>query len=259
MNKIRNALDKLKNNKPKMVSPQKKSWNSLIRLKNIFLIKNNKEILKNISLEIFDNEIISIIWSNWAGKTSLLDIILGLQKASKGDIEVNTNKIWYVPQKFIFDHSYPITVKELFDLYGINLDQNWEFKNIIKKLAINKFLIQKVGTLSGGELQKILILLAIMKKPEVLFLDEPTTWIDAMWEKDFYEFLELLHKEQRLSIVLISHDIHRVFSYSDRVICLNKSICCTGKPEHIKNSSDFNQFFWNFSSPYIHKPHKWIS
>lgn len=237
----------------------KKDKKILVKLKNVWLTKSNKEILKNISLEIFQNEIISIIGSNGAGKTSLLDVILWLQKASSGSIKKYTKKIGYVPQKFNFDQSYPITVKDLFGLYWFKLDINWEFRDIIQKLSVAKLLKQSLWTLSGGELQKILILLAIIKKPDILFLDEPTTWIDAMWEKDFYEFLEFLHQTKSMSIVIISHDIHKVFSYSDKVICLNQTICCTWKPEHIKNNSDFHSIFGDFSSPYIHKPHKWIS
>jgi zinc transport system ATP-binding protein len=232
--------------------------NILVRLKNISLTKNNKTILKDISFDIYKNEIVSIIWSNGAGKTSLLDIVLWLQKATKGIVEINTKKIWYVPQKFVFDLSYPLTVKEFFGLYGVKFDHKWKFEDIIKKLSVIKLLKQNMWTLSGWELQKILILLAIMKEPDILFLDEATAGIDSIWEKDFYEFLERVHKEKQMSIVLISHDIHRVFSYSDKVICLNQTVCCKWKPEHIKNNSDFTKIFGEFTSPYIHKLHKWI-
>lgn len=231
----------------------------LVSLQHVSLMKNGKEILSDINLDIYPNEIVSIIGANWAGKTSLLDVILWLQDPTSGQVILHTKRIGYVPQKFSFDMSYPLTVQEFFGLYGLQWDIRSQWSDIIDKLSVHKLLHQHMGTLSWWELQKVLILLAIMKEPDILFLDEATAWVDAMGEKDFYAFLERLHTHKKISIVLVSHDVHTVFSYSNKVICLNKTICCTGKPEHVKNHDNFAKIFGTFTSPYFHTTHSWPS
>lgn len=227
-----------------------KTSEPLIEFKNANVIIGGKTILKNLDFKIHREEIVSLIGLNGAGKTTLLKAILGITPI-KGYRQINTKKIGYVPQKLDFDRTIPITVQEFLEVYSGK--KITEIRKALKKVKSQKLIKRQLGYLSGGELQKVLIANALLLDPEILLLDEPTAGIDITGQHNFYDLIESLQTELKITIILVSHDIHTVFSKSSKVLCINGHICCQGSPKSVSESPEFNKLFCHHLAPYQHK------
>lgn len=198
-------------------------------------------ILSDVSFEIKRDETLAIIGPNGAGKTILFRSILGLI-TYEGKIEWAKNiKIGYVPQKFFVGKDVPLTVLEF-----LQFKEN-DQKKIIDTLKIVGFfenddndihrgtllLKSRLGVLSGGELQRVLIVFALLGGPNVLLFDEPTSGVDLSGEETVYALLNKLKKEKDLTIIFISHELDVVYKYADNVLCLNKKKICIGPPKKV--------------------------
>ncbi len=225
--------------------------NAIIKIQNLSLEISGFKILENINLEINEGEINTIIGLNGSGKTTLLKTILGVYKPSSGSIEINTKKIAYVPQKLHFDKTIPISVYELLQIYSGKNQIDILAK--LKEVKADKLTNKKVGVLSGGELQRVLIANALLLEPKLLLLDEATAGIDIVGEKDFYDLIEKIHTEYKITIIMVSHDIHTVFAASDKIFCINKHICCSGKPAEVSQDTQFKKLFGHNLAPFSHK------
>ncbi|CAL4321437.1 zinc ABC transporter ATP-binding protein ZnuC [Buchnera aphidicola] len=215
----------------------------MIQLKNVFITLSNRSILSNISLSIIPNRILTIIGPNGAGKSTLVRVILGLLKPNKGNIIRRKNlKIGYVPQKINLDITFPISVIKFMELFNYDKQK----QNILKALQnvqaehLKNFQITK---LSGGEIQKILLARALLNKPELLILDEPNQGIDMSSQMILYKLINKLRKQLSCSMLIVSHDLNLVMSYTDEVICLNNHICCSGAPEIVSKNLEFISIF----------------
>jgi len=221
----------------------------LVEIKNLSVkFPPDKLVLDNLSLSINEGELISLIGLNGSGKTTLVKAIAGLIKPSKGEIKRFTDKIFYIPQKSDLDTSFPITIRELFALFGRK-----PYEEYLKQVGMLSFLDRQVGKLSGGELQRVFIALALSNKPDLLLMDEPISGIDVVAEKSFYEMIERIRKDYEMSIVLVSHDIHVVIAHADKVWCLAGHICCQGPPAEVASSKEFLELFMPHLQPYKHK------
>lgn len=226
----------------------------LICIKNLYITIDWNSILESINLDIFEWEIISIIWLNWSGKTTLLKAIIWVYKPTKGTITKNTDKIWYVPQKIDFEKQFPLSVYELINAYtNKNRIQIMQWLEI---LNASNLIDKKIWQLSWWQIQKVLIINAILSDAKIILLDEPTTWIDIIWEKNFYENILTLKELYNISIVMVSHDTHNVFDKSNKIYCLDKTICCSGQPQDIIKSHKFKEIFWKHLVNYIHNHDK---
>lgn len=220
---------------------------SLITLKNVdYAVAfegGMKKLLSDISFSLMNNTFTTVIGPNGAGKTTLIKIILGLFEPTKGVVERFDTNIGYVPQKLYSNSYMPITVKSYLSINNIT-EFNYPFD-------ISNLLDNSMHSLSGGELQKVLLNVAVSNNPDLLILDEPTQGIDVNGLDIFYNTLLMLKAKNNLSILLVSHDLHFVFDYTDNVICLNKHVCCQGHPETVKNQKDMHSLFPGFV-PYRH-------
>lgn len=195
-----------------------------------------KTLLHDINLEILPKTVTTIIGPNGAGKTTLVRLLLGLIKPTSGTIFSQKNiKIGYVPQKLHANRFMPMTVETFLNLSGT--------QEIDHPFDISKLMNRSVHALSGGELQKVLFNAAVLKKPDVLILDEPTQGIDADGQSAFYKKLIELKNMHNMAIVLISHDLHFVFECTDHVICLNHHVCCEGTPENVRQFEEIQKLF----------------
>lgn len=232
---------------------------NILELKNISLSYDNWKtyVLKNISFSVFSWEILSIIWLNWSWKSSLLKIIAGINKNYSWEILRNYKKLAYVPQKINLDSSFPILVKEFIRIYNEKIKEN-EILNFLKKFKSEELLNKKIDKLSWGQLQKVLIISALLSKPDIILLDEPTAWIDVVWEEQFYEIIkEVKNIFPKISIILVSHNINLVYKNSDKVICLHKqNFCCHWTPAQVWENPTIKKLFWKYTLPYEHHPHK---
>lgn len=231
---------------------------TLLSLSNVSISFDRKKtyILKDISFSLWKGSVMSIIWMNWTGKSTLLKVIAGIEKQTSGEITRNYKQLWYVPQKIDIDMTFPLTVSEFIHIYNDWITDD-NIIMMLKKFDSESILKKKISLLSWWQFQKMLIISSLMSKPELLLLDEPTAWIDAIWEEVFYRNIAEIKKVfPDLSIILVSHNLNLVYKNSDRIICLhNNNFCCHWTPWEVGNNKDVKEIWWDLVAPYKHDPH----
>ncbi|SFV81960.1 Zinc ABC transporter, ATP-binding protein ZnuC [hydrothermal vent metagenome] len=220
-----------------MTTPQ-----TLISANNISLSHHGKSILDKVSFELKQGEFITLIGPNGAGKSSLIKVLLGLTKADSGNIErANNIKLGYTPQTFNPNPFIPISV---IDFLNLNQKVNQRFLHETATLTGTESLLDSpLKSLSGGELQRVLLTRALLNKPNVLILDEPAQNLDVNGQMHLYKLIQNIHQQQGCAVLMVSHDLHRVMKESTQVLCLYHHICCIGQPESILKDSQFNDLF----------------
>ena len=217
------------------------SSSKIIAIKNLsFAYQRKNEILENVNLEIFGDDFLGIIGPNGGGKTTLLKIILGLLKPDKGGVLVFNKKpkeardlIGYVPQFLEIDLDCPVSVldivlmgilnrKKIFQKYD---EEDFKLaKEVLDFVDLWDLKDKQIGELSGGQRQRVYIARALIRKPKLLILDEPTASIDEKSEREFWELLKEINKTA--AIIIVSHDIGVIFKNVNKIACLNKELYC---------------------------------
>lgn len=214
----------------------------ILSLLNVFYSVSEKKILENISLQILENEVLTIIGPNGAGKTTLIKILLGLLKPTLGSVKRKKDlKVRYMPQKTSFNNLMPMTVD-----YFLRLELGISQEKVsaqLKEMGLESLSLRDIQNLSGGEWQKVLLCRCLLNNPDLLVLDEPSQGIDILGQAELYAHLAHAKKTKKCSIVMVSHDLHMVFSESDRVVCLNRHICCSGSPNEVASSDVYQNLF----------------
>ncbi|WP_238696242.1 ATP-binding cassette domain-containing protein [Thiomicrorhabdus sediminis] len=245
----------------------------LIEAQNINHRFADNLVLQNISLQILPKQIVTLIGPNGAGKSTLLKILLGLIKPSEGKIRRAENlRIGFMPQKIQVDPTLPMSVKRFLQL-GLNRHHPTNhkaalakgrkplFKRLVERLffrarydntLINKtieeldighLLNQPIQKVSGGEMQRILLARALIRQPDLLVLDEPVQGVDLQGQTEIYQYINKIRHEYGCGILMVSHDLHIVMSHTDQVLCLNQHLCCTGHPQSVSQSPEFQALF----------------
>ena len=210
-----------------------KKQETIIKAKNLEYKYGDEKVLENINLEVMRGDFLGLIGPNGSGKTTLLKLILGLNKIQKGKITILGidikkfslwQKIGYVPQKATnIDQTFPATVEEIIMTATTKKTTNKQIQDVLKRVNMQKYVKRKIGELSGGEQQRVFIARALLKKPELLILDEPTTGIDKESRDNFYELLNKLNKKG-ITIILVSHDTGIITKHVTKVACINKTL-----------------------------------
>ena len=227
----------------------------LLKVENAGVSINDKSLVKGVSFEIKQGEIVTLIGPNGSGKSTTAKIALGIYKKIDGKVKKYTDKIGYVPQKISIDWTLPIRV---LDFMTLTEELTHDQINIALNLTGVEHLKDKsLSNLSGGEFQRVLIARAISKKPELLVLDEPVQGVDFKGEIALYELIKQISEKMKCGILLISHDLHVVMSATDFVLCLNGHVCCSGAPHKVVKDSKYKELFGdrasNILSLYEHK------
>lgn len=208
-------------------------------------------ILEEVSFTVAQGEVAALIGPNGSGKSTLMRTILGLIPPRSGRIALFgkhlhavRDMIGYVPQRFDFDREFPLTVREFMDLARHAHCPPSRIAEKIKEVGLPaKVLDQRLGSLSGGQLQRTLIAQAILNNPAILFLDEPSSGIDIAGEATLYEIIGHLNREHGTTILLVSHDIGAVSDLVDNVICVNKKLLCYGPPRSALTLRKMHELF----------------
>lgn len=217
----------------------------LVRLDNVWVHYDGVPILEGINLSVKSNDFLGIIGPNGGGKTTLLKVILGLIKTSRGKVSVmglsperGRKFIGYISQFNLFDRDFPISVADVvlmgrYGKTGLFRRYSEEDKRIaieaLKTVEMLDYKDRQVGRLSSGEQQRVFIARALATNPKLLLLDEPTASIDPNMQAEFYELLDSL--KQDMAIVLVSHDISAVSIYVNEIACLNRQLFYHGSKE----------------------------
>jgi len=230
----------LANNRPDNQEAQNPDL--LLSAHNISVSRGQQEILNNISMQIPENDFLTIIGPNGAGKSMLLKCLMGFYKPNHGFITKKPQlKIGYVPQKLHCDSTLPIHVLSFLTL-NKKTSQDM-LSHIIHETEIDGLLQKPLYLLSGGQLQRVLLARSLLNNPELLILDEPAQNLDISGQLSFYKLLNKIYAHRNISIIMVSHDLHMVMASSRRVICLFKHICCKGAPNIITQDPEFIALF----------------
>jgi zinc transport system ATP-binding protein len=227
--------------------------NTSINLKDISFKYENSLVLENVSFSLQKGEFLGLIGPNGSGKSTLIKIILGMLEPTKGEIQLFNSpiskfkewpKIGYVSQKAnTFNGGFPATVFEvvstgLFGKMGLfkwmGKQEKEMVKHAIDTVGLSGYEKQNIGKLSGGQQQRVFIARALVSEPELLILDEPTVGVDENSEKQFYQLLEKMHRDLKVSLLLVSHDIGAITTHVDTIACLNKKLFFHGKPSEFE-------------------------
>ncbi|MDG2176587.1 MAG: zinc ABC transporter ATP-binding protein ZnuC [Gammaproteobacteria bacterium] len=215
---------------------------TLINADNISLEIDQRQILNNISLQINAEQIVTLIGPNGAGKTSLVKIALGLIKPTTGSVETKKGlRIGYMPQRLHIDQSMPVSVERFLKL-AVNAN-NSEINNALGEVGADSLHHSQLFSLSGGELQRVLLARALIQEPQLLVLDEPAQGVDVNGQAELYRLISDIRNRHQCGILLVSHDLHLVMSATDEVICLNQHVCCHGHPEQVSNDPAYLELF----------------
>ena len=230
-----------------------------IKINDLSVSFGDEKVLDDVSLHMHCGELTVIIGQNGAGKSTLLRAILG-QIPHEGNIEFketktgnisNVMKIGYVPQTLNIERELPMTVYDLFasfiSKYPVWLPKNRKLyariKEQLKLFSVEDCIDKQVGKLSGGQLQRVMLSIAVTPMPDLLVLDEPVSGIDENGVRDFYRLVDEMKHKHDLAVLLVSHDLELVRKYADKVVLLDNTILCQGTPSEVFENDSFKKVF----------------
>lgn len=215
---------------------------SLVSAKGVSLKYGGTLVLRSVDLSIEAGEIVTVIGPNGSGKSTLLRALLGAKEVAEGQITRKDGlRIGYVPQRLAVEANMPLMVGRFLSL-PVRHDKV-EVRAMLKRVGMAGFEARQLTELSGGQFQRVLLARALLGKPDILMLDEPTQGLDQSGVAGFYQLLEEVRQEMGCAVLLVSHDLHVVMSASDRVICLNGHICCEGTPTVVSAAPEYRALF----------------
>lgn len=222
---------------------------ALLQCEQLSLRFGDRTILDKINLSLNSGEIVTLIGPNGAGKTSLVRALLGLIQPSSGKLVKHSDlRIGYMPQKLHVEASLPLTVLRFLGLTGATKS---EISNALQAVGITHLSKNPIQRLSGGETQRVLLTRALLRKPNLLILDEPAQGVDVVGQAELYELIGQIRNQTGCGVLMVSHDLHLVMAATDSVICLNQHVCCQGHPESVSNHPAYLELFGRSTPPAI--------
>jgi zinc transport system ATP-binding protein len=216
---------------------------ALISARGLMLARGGRPILTGVDIDIAPGEIVTVIGPNGAGKTMLVRALLGLERLDRGTIRRRDPLvIGYAPQRFDIDKAIPLTVARFVAL-GRPSAPRLEIARVLASVGAGPLIERQLSELSGGELQRVVLARALVRAPDLLVLDEPARAVDYAGEAELYTLIGRLRTEQGFGVLMVSHDLHVVMAQSDRVICLNRHVCCSGVPRSVAQHPEYARLF----------------
>ncbi|MDD4932904.1 MAG: metal ABC transporter ATP-binding protein [Methylacidiphilaceae bacterium] len=227
----------------------------LLRTAGIAAGYGEETAFEEVSLEVYGREVVSLIGPNGAGKTTLLRCLAGILPLRQGRVEKAPGlRMSYLPQRLVFDRLLPVTVAEFLSLrlgrpFFRPAWPEGERVESLDELGVTSLLDRRLGELSGGELQRVLVAAALAKRPQLLLLDEPATGVDLLGAAAFDALLHRLRDRDGLGILMVSHDLHLVHHISDWVYFLNRRILASGPPKEVMREERLAAAYQRFPHP----------
>lgn len=226
---------------------------ALVQVQDLSLLDDNRLILDGINLTVMLGEILSIIGPNGAGKTTLLKAIVGLIAPTYGKVSrAKGLRIGYMPQRLQVDAAFPLSVVRFLQLGQSQAD----LRSTVAEVGIEPILQTPLYAISGGELQRVLLARALLRKPELLVLDEPVQGVDLIGQGELYNLIGEIRDRHGCAILLVSHDLNVVMAKTDKVFCLNQHVCCSGHPEKVSKDPAFTALFGTISPNFAFYTHR---
>jgi zinc transport system ATP-binding protein len=220
---------------------------ALISAENLTVRFGGLPAIKNVNVSIGAGEIVTLIGPNGAGKSTLVRALLGLIVPTDGTITRRPNvRIGYVPQHVSVDDTLPLTVERFLRLGG-RASQDQLEKSLAEVGALD-VITSQFQKISGGERRRVLLARALLRNPDLLVLDEPTSGVDVTGQADIYKLIGSIRKAHNCGVLLVSHDLHLVMAETDQVLCLNGHVCCSGHPSHVSQDPAYLELFGHESA-----------
>jgi len=215
---------------------------ALIKLDNVSVKFAGERVLQEVQLQVHAGEIVTLIGPNGAGKTTLVRCVLGLLKPDTGSVWSQAKlRIGYMPQKLQVDATLPLSVLRFLRLVpGVN---RHSASSALAEVGAERLIDSPLQSISGGELQRVLLARALLRNPQLLVLDEPVQGVDVAGQAELYRLITTLRDRHGCGVLMVSHDLHLVMSATDQVICLNRHVCCSGHPEQVSGDPAFVELF----------------
>lgn len=214
----------------------------MVKVRGAGVRRGERWLVEGIDLTIRRGEIVTLIGPNGSGKSTTAKLVTGVLKPDAGTVErIPKLRVGYVPQSLNVDWTLPLTVKRLMTLTGRHPPD--AITSALEAVGIAHLSNAEVQQLSGGEFQRALMARAMIRRPDLLVLDEPVQGVDFNGEVALYQLITKIRDETNCGVLLISHDLHVVMAATDTVICLNGHVCCTGNPESVARSPEYIELF----------------
>ncbi len=215
---------------------------TLVEAAGLTVRRGGQVVLDNVDFAISAGEIVTIVGPNGSGKSTLIRALIGLEPPAAGSVRRRAGLgIGYVPQRLHIDAALPMTVGRFLSLPRRVAPA--EAAHALDRTGVAGLGGRQIAALSGGQLQRVLLARALLSGPEILILDEPTQGLDQPGTAAFYRLIEEVRGETGVAVLMVSHDLHVVMSASDRVICLNRHVCCEGAPKVVSAAPEYRALF----------------
>jgi len=203
---------------------------------------DGRAILDGVDLAVTEGEIVTVIGPNGAGKSMLLRILLGLVKPDRGTVMRRPDlRIGYMPQKLVVDPTLPLPVRRFLEL-GAPANPA-TITAALDEVGVRHVIDSPIQAVSGGEFQRVLLARALLRNPDLLVLDEPVQGVDVGGQEELFRLIRLIRDSHGCGVLMVSHDLHLVMAATDTVVCLNRHVCCTGRPEIVQGDPAYLALF----------------
>ncbi len=214
----------------------------LVEARGVSLRFGQQSVLDSVSLAVRAGEIVTLVGLNGAGKSTLIRVILGIVEPDGGEVSRRPGlRVGYVPQHMERDPVLPMTVKRFMTL-GAPAPRS-ALRRVLDEVGADPILGYPLAEISGGEMQRVMLARALLREPQLLVLDEPLAGVDVTSQSDLYRLIAGIRDRRGCGILLVSHDLHLVMAATDTVVCLNRHVCCTGRPQAVLRDPEFISLF----------------
>lgn len=215
----------------------------LLALEAVSLSFDGQVVLDRVGLTVRPGRIVTVVGPNGAGKSTLLKVALGLLPPDRGSVRRTAGPVSYVPQRLGIERTLPLSVRRFLAMAVPGRVPPGALEESLDRVEAGHVLGRQVADLSGGELQRVMMARALLRRPALLVLDEPVGGVDMSGQAQLYDLIASVAHDEAVGILMVSHDLHVVMAATDEVVCLNRHVCCAGHPEAVGRHPEYLALF----------------
>jgi len=215
----------------------------LVRVAGVSVAFRGHDVLDGVDLTVRPGRIVTVVGPNGAGKSTLLKVAVGLLAPDRGQVTFGAGTVGYVPQKLVVERILPLSARRFLAMAVRGPVGRRQLEDALDRVGAGAVLERQVADLSGGEMQRVLLARALLRRPDLLVLDEPVGGVDMAGQAELYDLIAALAHGDGVGVLMVSHDLHVVMAATDEVVCLNRHVCCAGHPEAVSRHPEYLALF----------------